>query len=227
MATPSPPERELRSLLDYPTEDVSTEIKEWLDLSGKSTRANLARELLALANHGGGYVLFGFAESTTGWQPSGACPHDLKYYSQDEINNILKAHAEPVFECYVHHLQSTSGAHHVVIQIPGGHVVPVRSRGGPAASRLTDRTYYIRRPGPESAPPDNGHEWDALITRCVDNNRERQLESFRRIIDLLLRSSPEVSTAIAGLASGVPDLLSDWMEQSLGRASQHDDPHGN
>ena len=216
MAASSPLERELQALLDYPREDLATEIKEWLDLSERAKRGDLARELLALANHGGGYVLLGLDESKTGWTPSGACPFDLKYYSPDEINNILKAHAEPVFECYTYHIASSAGNAHVVIQVPGGHVVPIRSRGGPAESRLSNHVYYIRRPGPESAPPQNGQEWHELITRCVDNNRERQLDSFRRIIDLL-RSSPAVAVSIAEIATGADDPLSQFMRESFER----------
>jgi predicted HTH transcriptional regulator len=216
VATSSPLERELRPLLDNPVEDLATEMKDWLDLSTKIKRADLARELIALANHGGGYVLFGFQETVTGWSPSGACPYDLKCYSADEINNILKAHAEPVFECYTHHLASTKGHPHVVVKVPGGHTMPIRSRGGPSGSRLTDHMYYIRRPGPESAPPDNGREWDELISRCVDNNHERNLESFRRIINML-RGSADVAASIAEMATGASDPLSIWIDESLER----------
>lgn len=219
MASPSPLQRELVRLLDYPTEDLSTEIKDWLDLGQRAIRADLARELIALANHGGGYVLFGFVDDTSGWPTSGPCPHDLAHYSQDEINNVLKAHAEPAFECYTHHLSSTAGNDHVVIQVPGGHLVPIRSRGGPAGSRLTDHTYYIRRPGPESAPPQSGGEWQALMTRCVDNNVERQLESFRRIVGVL-QGGPEVARLIADAADPVGATLKRWSDDSIARLQE-------
>jgi predicted HTH transcriptional regulator len=153
MSAPPPIQRELVALLDHPREDLNTELKDWLDLADKGARANLAKELLALANHGGGYVLFGFEDTTTGWVASGACAHKPEHYSQDKINNILKAHAEPVFECYTYHLQSGAGDDHVVIQVPGGHTVPIRARGGPRNSRLADHTYYIRRAGPRARQP--------------------------------------------------------------------------
>jgi len=209
-----PPElQQERRLLDFPLEDVGTEIKDWLDLSQKQERANLARELIALANHGGGYVLFGFSDTTAGWTPSGACPHDLKHYTSDEVNNILKAHAEPMFECFTHRVFSALGNEHVVVRVPGGHLVPLRSRGGPARSRLTDHTYYVRRPGPESSPPQTGAEWQALITRCVDNNVERQLESFRRIVGVL-QGSPDV---VAAIANATQPALVQWSDDSLAR----------
>ncbi len=66
--------RSLRRLLDYPREEMATEIKGWLDLSGRDVRARLAKELIALANYGGGYLLFGFVEADNGWSPSESCP---------------------------------------------------------------------------------------------------------------------------------------------------------
>lgn len=211
---PAPPE--LTRLLDYPFEDLSTEIKGWLDLSLPAERANVVRELIALANHGGGFLLFGFSDGHAGWPYSGVCPYDLSRYSQDAINNALKAHAEPVFECYVYHLMSSADNDHVVVRVPGGHMVPIRSRGAPQGSKLTDHTYYVRRPGPESAPPGSGAEWQALLTRCVDNNTERQLDNFRRIV-AVLQTGPDVARRIADVASGSEDPLVDWADESLRR----------
>jgi hypothetical protein len=215
MAPDDTAQRKLIQLLDYPREELGTEIKDWLDLAERSVRADLARELLALANHGGGYVLFGFIDQTTGWIPSGPCPYDLTKYSQDEINNILKKHAEPTFECGVHHLNSSSGTQHVIIEVPGGHRVPIRSKGGPPGSRLVDHTYYIRRPGPESAPPQDGREWGELISKCVENDRERLIESFRRVTSIL----GPTDTAAHLLNQAVPSVerLRDWQNESVAR----------
>lgn len=212
-------ERELRSLLDYPSESAATEIKDWLDLASRVERANVARELIALANHGGGNLLFGFTETAGGWEPSGECAHDLVRYSQDEVNNILKAHAEPIFECSTYHVNSSAGTMHVVVVVPGGHRVPIRSHGAPAGSRLADHCYYIRRPGPESAPPDTGAEWQQLIERCSENNRERQLEGFRRVLDVL-RSEPVLAREIADLAAGEADPLLRWAQESAARLGE-------
>jgi hypothetical protein len=208
-------ERSLRRLLDYPREDMGTEIKDWLDLSSKPIRAKFSKELIALANHGGGYVLFGFSEEPTGWKPSGPCPYDLKHYSQDDINDIVRRHAEPPFECYVHHMASSVGNQHVVIEIPGGHIAPIRSQRSPQGSGLIDHTYYIRVPGPESAPPRSGHDWEALIRRCMDNDHERQLNALRRLI-ATFQSSPETARLVAAAAEST-DLLRQWTDQSFQR----------
>jgi Putative DNA-binding domain len=216
VAVPPSLQRELVALLDHPREDLATEIKDWLNLGDKAERANVARELIALANYGGGYLLFGYKETPTGWHSSGECPFERKLYSQDAINNILKAHAEPVFECYTYHVESTAGDGHVVVQVPGGHTVPIRSHRGPAGSHLVDHCYYIRRPGPESAPPDSGREWGELITRCVDNDHERHVESFRRIVKVL-GGAPDIAQAIVEAAAGATTMLARWSETSFDR----------
>jgi len=201
---------------------MSTEIKDWLDLDDAGVRAKLAKELIALANHGGGFLLFGFSETQSGWAASSTCPYRAVRYSQDGINDILKRHAEPTFECYVHHLQSSLGNDHVVVEVPGGHVSPIRANRSPQGSGLTDHTYYIRRPGPESAAPQSGREWEALIRRCLDNDHQRQVESFRRIIGALI-SEPTLAQRVADVASGSAKTLHDWTEASLDRLRRLDD----
>jgi predicted HTH transcriptional regulator len=206
-------QRQLIELLDYPREDVDTEIKDWLPLQSKLSRADLARELIALANHGGGYVLFGFRDQDDGWPPSGPCPYPPQRYSQDAINSTVKAYAEPPFECLVDHLNSSAGNEHVVISVPGGHRVPIRSkRAGPDGSRLTVDTYYIRRPGAESAPPQSAREWDELLRRCLAAHREELLESFRNIVGIVGAGS-EIAQAL-GAEEGVDARLATWERES-------------
>jgi len=40
----------------------------------------------------------------------------------------------------------------------------------------------VRRPGPASEAPLDGHEWDALIRRCVMNQRGEIVEILRSFI---------------------------------------------
>jgi predicted HTH transcriptional regulator len=51
-------------LVDTPNETLEVEYKSWLDLDDNETRADLARHIAAIANHGGGYIVFGFDDKT-------------------------------------------------------------------------------------------------------------------------------------------------------------------
>jgi hypothetical protein len=182
MAGPASQQR-IIDLLDDPREELSVEIKSWLDLSKREVQADLARGLIALANHGGGWILFGFTEGASDWRWTEPCPYAPELYGPDAINNISKRYADPAFHCQVRRLRSSAGNEHVVIEIPGGHRVPIRSkRGGPDGSKLKQNVYYIRRPRPESAPIEEAHEWDALLKRCISNQRDDLLSSFRAIV---------------------------------------------
>jgi predicted HTH transcriptional regulator len=46
-------------LLAEPREALDVEVKEWLDLTDNDQRANVAKEIIALANHGGGTLWWG------------------------------------------------------------------------------------------------------------------------------------------------------------------------
>ena len=54
------PRSELQELVDAPNETLAVEYKSWLDLNENASRADLARHIAALANHGGGHISFGF-----------------------------------------------------------------------------------------------------------------------------------------------------------------------
>lgn len=210
-------QRRLMELLDDPREDMAVEIKDWLDLADKCVAADFAREVLALANHGGGTVLFGFADDATGWPPSGACAYSGRLYSQDAINNLCKRYADPPFHCTVHRLESSTGNDHVLIEVPGGHRTPVRSRrDGPPGSRLKANVYYVRRPGPESAPIGSAQEWDTLLRRCMSAQREELLDSFRTIARAL-----GAGGGILTLLGAEPDpSLAAWIEESRARLDE-------
>jgi hypothetical protein len=177
------PKRFLIDLLDSPREDMAVEIKAWLDLDDKVVSADFARELLALANHGGGTVVFGFDDKPSGWSASGPCPYPDSAYSQDALNNLCKRHADPPFHCAVRRLMSSLGNEHVVVEVPGGHRVPIRAkRGGPDGSKLRADVYYVRRPGPESAPANSPQAWDDLLRRYLQAQRDELLDGFRAIV---------------------------------------------
>jgi hypothetical protein len=188
--------KQLIELVDYPRESIRVEIKNWLDLSGPTTRAHIARELLALANAGGGFLIFGFDEVGADFLPAGPQPADLSSYGQDVLNGIVARFVEPGFEVEVELVpRSDGGSIHPVVIVPGDLDTPVRaSRDGPDHKHIQINTYYVRRPGPESAPIQTGREWDELLDRCVRTKREVLIERIREIIQ-----GPEAFEATAGI----------------------------
>ena len=83
----------LSGLVDNPREAPEVEYKAWLDLNDKEVRAKLAKHICALANFGGGWLVFGIDDDRT---PSEPHPGDLSAYGQDEINGIASKFLTPL-----------------------------------------------------------------------------------------------------------------------------------
>jgi hypothetical protein len=201
------PER-LSDLLIAPCENLEVEIKNWLDLKNdKNAKATFAKAALALANHGGGFIILGLTESDAGFVEAEGRPATLNAYNQDLINGIIQHYADPAFHCAVHYEAARDGKLFPVVVIPGNHRSPIRARsGGPNGNTVENNAIYIRKPGPRSETPTSAQEWDALLARCLSNRRDEMLDLIR---DLM--SGAVTKTAEPGNSSG----LVSWIDQSL------------
>jgi len=205
--------RRLQDLLSRAHEELDTELKGWLDLSSEMHKANLAQAILALANHGGGFILLGFAKANGAWAPAEPRPSDLNMYSQDSINAVVQRYADPPFHCNVYHVpHPQTGQPFPIVVVPGGHRAPIRSkRDGPNQEHVQRNTYYIRRPGPQSAPPQSGQEWDELISRCVMAGRDDLLGRIREILQ------GSGGTSHGELEVGKKKAFESWIDESTTR----------
>ena len=101
-----PPEitsERLADLLVDLREDLDLEVENWLDLQGnKNDKAIFAKAVLALANHGGGFIVLGFEETGEGMAEAANRPATLERYNQDLINGIVQNYCDPPIHCAVH-----------------------------------------------------------------------------------------------------------------------------
>lgn len=148
----------------------------------------VAKALIALENHGGGFLLFGYKEDAAKkLVPDPAHPASMKPYLTDAMNAILKKRAEPSFHVEVTlQLHPLTKEEYPLVRVTGRSKVPVRSDSATSAGSLKQYVYYVRAPGPESRGPLNAAEWDALLRRALLNQREE-------IIGLLRTLLPSVS----------------------------------
>jgi hypothetical protein len=200
--------RRLTDLVENPRETPDVELKDWLDLRGSQEhKAQLAKALLALANHGGGYLLIGFEDGPDPKRSERDEPSTLDGYSQDIINGIVQSYADPPFHCAVEHVVHSSGKSHPVVIVPGMHRVPIRAkRSGPDKKYVIENTIYIRRPGPRSEAPQSGREWDEVLARCLAARKDEFLTTIRNIVTGHVAESPLPDTNAA---------LNGWIEESV------------
>ena len=194
----------LEYLFDQREETLDVEFKEGLDLSNEEHRADLAKALLAMANHGGGFVVLSQGPDSRDGEQQPLPKHD-------DVNNVVKAYADPCFHCGVHTILAAKKERAVIV-VPGGHATPVRAkRDGP---RVRDEVrhvrinrYYIRKPGPSSEEPNTAQEWDTFLQRCIKNRRNELLDQFRAIME-----GGRADTQVPDV-----DLLCTWEEASTKR----------
>ncbi len=185
---------ELQELLDNPNETLDVEYKAWLDLADNETRADLARHVAALANHGGGTIVLG-TDDAMGY--AGPNPFPKVPCDRDVVAGIVKKYLDPPFQCDVFVVKSTVGNEHPVIVVPPHGAVPVCAKaGGPIVNGkskgITQGAYYTRKAGPESAAITAAAEWAPIIRRCAMHERAAILGA--------------IDAALRGGSSAPPDL---------------------
>jgi hypothetical protein len=175
---------ELQDLVANPTEREWLELKSWIDLTDPRFRAGTARHLAAIANYGGGYLVFGFNKDGT---RCSAHEGVRKLYNQDMISGIVSHYLQPKFQCEVS-FETIAGVEHPIVWVPAHGATPVFSKAdGPQDSKgrregIQGGLVYIRTPKPESVPVTTPEMWTPLIQRCVLARRDELVGMFSSIV---------------------------------------------
>jgi hypothetical protein len=209
------PLNRLSDLLISPMESLELELKGWLDLrENADDKANFAKAALALANHGGGYIIIGLDERDDGAVEAPHRPENLGEYRQDLLNGIIQSYADPPFHVSSRLVTAPSGPlagfTFPIVSIPGGHHVPVRAkRSGPNGQKVENNAIYIRKAGPKSEIPLTSVEWDQLLSRCMSNRRDELLDQIRGVISGAVSYS-EASSEVTELEEWADACLKKW-----------------
>lgn len=228
IGTQGPAERlnnRIDSLVSHPREDLGAEYKCWLDLGKNEHKANLAKAAIALANHGGGFIVIGFLEDGANLR-SHPCPPRLEI-KQDTVNSAIIRFADPEFHCEVHYVENKqNGVRHPVITVPGSKVPVMAKRD--CDGEIRKHRCYLRKPGPRSEEPQSGAEWRHLIDRCVRENRSDMLDSIRAIVLGTAEPPAPSPDALAELLSFCDESWNRWEElvQQLPEGAAGRFPHG-
>jgi Putative DNA-binding domain len=207
---------EIQDYIHHPNENLHAEYKRWLDLSEHENRANLARHIAALANHGGGFIIFGFDDATL--LPTEANPYDISHYSHDGIAAITRKYLDPVPHCDVREVVNGKHQHSYII-VPSHGATPICAKAdGPVVNGkvkgIKAGSYYIRKAGPESAPIVSSMDWVEVIRRCVTHDRAALLGALGAAL-----ASPKQS-------ANTEDRLLRWHDASYAAYKQYVLDHG-
>jgi hypothetical protein len=193
-------------------ESLGVEFKAWVDTRDGEARAKLARHIAALANHGGGYLIFGVDDKTR--KPIGATELDLALYSQSTIAGIVKKYLDPRVQVLVEYALH-EGVTYPVLVVPSHGARPIIAvADGPQDNRnrpigVTQGTIYIRVAGPESAPLRSADDWNALLDRCLSHRSDLLGNVLRQSLARQTKPREEVTDLLrAALDDTAQDLAS-------------------
>lgn len=205
---------DLSDLLAGTNENLGIEFKAWMDTRDGEVRAKLARHIAALANHGGGYLIFSVDDTTR--KPLGKTELDLGLFSQDAIAGIVKKYLDPRIQVLVENVVHEEVTYPVVVVPPHGARPVIAIADGPQDNRnrpigVTQGAIYIRAPGPESAPIRSPDDWNALLDRCLSHRSDLLGNVLRQS---LARQSKPGEQAISLLRAALDDTAHDFTAQT-------------
>jgi Putative DNA-binding domain len=177
---------DLAALVTAGSEDLDVEYKAWVDTSQPDVRAKLARHLAALANYGGGYLIFGVDDTTR--KPQGTTNLDRALFGEDAISSIVKRYLDPPFQCQTA-WATFEGVEYPVVIVPSHGSRPVIAKadgpqdgkGRPVGIRVGE--IYVRAPGPESVAIKTPEDWTALLERCLSHRTDLLANIMHRAIN--------------------------------------------
>lgn len=202
--------------LEFPNEDLDVEFKLSLPLNDNIGKAKLAKEICALANHGGGWIVLGREDD--GSYPE-ALPDEIAGVDQDQINQIAAAYLQPVPHCTVSTRQPDGIDFSVpVIWVPACGTSPVcGKKNGPDDDRgrtqgIAKGVHYIRKAGPVSTPIESPDEWQDVIRRCVLSDKKSLLGALSTMIKQP-RPAPETDEQDT-LDADFEHMIERWKEEA-------------
>jgi hypothetical protein len=162
------------------------------DTKNKKSCCDLVKDILAIANTEGGYVVIGVAEKDEGFELVGVTSEQAGTYESTALCQFIQKYADPPINVRVQKV-SHRGKNLVILEIPRFSDTPhICQKDFPDA--LIDRTLYVRTDNNESAPIRSSSDFRALIEHAIRNRTDSLLTSFRAI----LTSSSPSTDAVPG-----------------------------
>lgn len=213
---------DLAELVAGKSESLDVEYKAWMETGPPEARAKLAKHIAALANHGGGYLVFGVDDTTR--TPMGQTTLDRANFSQARLAEIAERYLDPPPHLDVDEATYEAVAYPVAtVQSHGARPVVAR-RDGPTVDRATvgirQGDVYVRAPGPKSVRARTADDWGPLFERCLAHRSDLLAKMMRQAIARPGKPSPSTRD---GLVAKVEIVSADFSAQSRSLAAEAPD----
>jgi len=218
--------KRIQELVDHPTESLSVELKRWFDPDQPEGIAKIIKTVLALRNHGGGYMVIGFNNETLE-ADSGKEPTPVRsVFHFDKIQGIVSKYSSELFEVAVHY-PKRDGQEYPVIVVPSNVKTPVATKSKLCAGDKTlvkADTIYVRSLSANNTPSTTQaiwKDWSKITEVCFDN-READIGRFLRrhlssLTPNLVREFFSAGSKETEDQSSIEELLRGFLQESKKR----------
>ena len=176
----------IQALIERPTESLSVEIKRWLDPDSKEGIAKIVKTVLALRNHGGGYLVIGFDNNTLTPDQENIPEKVKEKYHIDKIQGLISRFASEHFEIFLEFPERNKQEYPVLI-VPPGVKTPVAAKSDLYCNDkdrylIKNNMVYIRSLKSNNTPSSTQatwKDWPNIVEICFAN-READIGRFLR-----------------------------------------------
>ena len=184
-------------------ERTNLEFKETLDLAQNEGKAKLAKEICAIANHGGGWIVFGRKDNGDAVDE---LSDDIKKITIDIVNNIADKYLNDPPFCTLRWEKYKECIDLPVVHVAEHGTIPVcLIKGSPETADGIEKGVYFIRSGTKSEPIISPIQWSSLIRQCVLQDEKK-----------LTSNASTILTAI------LPDILSDTLPTVISTIINHE-----
>ncbi len=151
---------------------------------GDTACIGLVKDILAMANGDGGYLVIGVAERGGTYDWKGLEQEALKTWDTTRLGNTINKYADPPVELRLRKLVC-EGRNYVVIAVPPFVRSPhfcKRSYEKDGNRVLTAAALYVRTSNAESAPIQTVADFQDLVERAVRTRQDQMLTAMRSIL---------------------------------------------
>jgi hypothetical protein len=150
------------------------------DEGDKSACCAIVKDILAMANTLGGFIVIGVSEALGGFSWDGVNPDQAKSFDVTRLNRFLQNYADPPINARIRKT-TYDGKVFVVIEVPAFPDTPhICQKEYPGV--LTAPILYVRTDNNESAPVKSAADFKNVVEKAVRNRSDALLASFRAIL---------------------------------------------
>ena len=172
MADVIPANKEILAILhrNFESKDLDYKGPIGWDSRDKKACCELVKDIMAMANTHGGYIVIGIAELDHGFRLDGVSIEQAGTFESSEICRFVQKYADPPINVRVQKVTS-AGLRFVILEVPRFTDTPhICQRDFPEV--LRDRELYIRTDNNESAVMKSSADFRALIEAAVRNRTD-------------------------------------------------------